>query len=280
MGIDVSIATFLRSARDRGVSFEHTLTLGRQSLLVWGRDLADLELAEPTVEALLGTFGATHVDSIDMSDFEGATILHDLNECSSKPLGPYSAVLDAGTLEHVFNFPAAVATALRAVAVGGHYLAVSPANNEAGHGFYQFSPELWFRILSAQNGFRVEQALLKEMHRYGSWYEMCDPEAVGQRGSFISRGPTYLFFQARRVADVPLFDPFPQQSDYVAAWKGDAGSRGTNWNAQLPILRRVWRSTSFRVHWLRRAIHRWEPEPFYRASYRDQPQHFRRVARP
>jgi hypothetical protein len=31
--------------------------------------------------------------------------------------------------------------------------AVTPANNQMGHGFYQFSPELFFRVFSQENGY-------------------------------------------------------------------------------------------------------------------------------
>lgn len=58
----------------------------------------------------------------------------------------YSMVLDGGSLEHVFNFPVAVRNCMQMLQVGGHYLAITPANNFMGHGFYQFSPELYFSI--------------------------------------------------------------------------------------------------------------------------------------
>ena len=50
----------------------------------------------------------------------------------------FTAVVDCGSLEHVFDFPAAVRNCMRMVAVDGHSLSVTPADNWAGHGFYQF----------------------------------------------------------------------------------------------------------------------------------------------
>ena len=53
----------------------------------------------------------------------------------------FSALLDAGTIEHVFNFPQAIRNCMEMVKVGGHFIQVTVANNFIGHGFYQFSPE-------------------------------------------------------------------------------------------------------------------------------------------
>ncbi|MCA1572803.1 MAG: hypothetical protein LC798_21415 [Chloroflexi bacterium] len=42
-------------------------------------------------------------------------------------------VLDGGTLEHVFDYPTALRGALDAVRLGGHFIAVTPANGWCGH---------------------------------------------------------------------------------------------------------------------------------------------------
>jgi len=43
--------------------------------------------------------------------------------------GAYTTVIDGGSLEHVFNFPQAIANCMNMVAVGGHFIGLSPANN-------------------------------------------------------------------------------------------------------------------------------------------------------
>jgi hypothetical protein len=83
MGIDAPTAEVLVEARRGGVSFTQTLTVGRQILYASGRQLARLGLngmrmGEPG-EELLRLLGATSVDSLDASDYEGATLIHDLN---------------------------------------------------------------------------------------------------------------------------------------------------------------------------------------------------------
>ena len=108
------------------MNFNDTITLGRQDLLVEYADIVNLfhlynipftdkaitefykktnQFAEPLLEYL----GAKKCKSIDYSDFEGASIVHDLNNPISNELkGQFDTVIDGGTLEHVFNFPQAI----------------------------------------------------------------------------------------------------------------------------------------------------------------------------
>jgi len=68
-------------------------------------------------------------------------------------------VIDGGTLEHVFNFPVAIKNAMQMVRAGGRLSLSPPANNYFGHGFYQFSPELFYRVLSAEKRVPLERMI-------------------------------------------------------------------------------------------------------------------------
>jgi len=239
MGIVPSGAEFLVAAAHGGVRFERTLTIARLSNFLDRETLSSLDLSPAEIEAvladryadgLLGVLGANQVDALDVSDYEGATIVHDLNLPAPESLrARFSAVIEVGSLEHVFNFVEALRTCLDAVEPDGHFLAITPTNNEAGHGFYQFSPELWFRVLDSSNGYVVERMLIRELDRPSPWYEVNDPATVGARAEFLSSGPTYLFIQARRVVVRPILETFPQQSDYVARWDDSYGGELAPW---------------------------------------------------
>jgi hypothetical protein len=248
MGIGILELEFLLAARRSGVALDRVLTLGRQDLFVPPRRLAGvLRRFGPPVgpeearhlreghgghaDGLLGHLGARQIEALDASDFEGADLVHDLN----KPVPTewherYDAVIDGGTLEHVFDFPTALASALQMVRQGGHYLAMTPANGDLGHGFYQFSPELLFRALSPGHGFEVEAAWLGEellIPGRTRWWSVIDPERLGRRGTYRGRGSQYLFVRARRVGPFPGWAPPPQQSDYTEAWqRGSIRARG------------------------------------------------------
>jgi SAM-dependent methyltransferase len=238
MGVDLHTAKLLMLAKREGVEFSRTLTLGHQWLHV---DLADLrslqremdldlgldkraEVLEhlPYADGLLKAMGADSVTSVDASAYEDATVIHDMNtEIPDSMEESYSLVADFGTLEHVFNFPVAIQSCMRMVRVGGHLLVVTPANNLMGHGFYQFSPELFYRVLAPDRGFRIKRLFVSEVRRCAAWYEVPDPSSVRQRAELTNAMPTYLLLIAEKISSTPRASPTPQQSDYEnLSWTG------------------------------------------------------------
>ena len=223
MGIDILSAKFLKSETRRGVPLGRMLTLGRQSIYmdsgVYPSYLASLGI--PSVEPryaddLFHGLGATTVDVMDASDYEGANVISDLNSpVASHLLGSYDCVFDGGALEHVFNFPVALKNCMEMVKVGGYFITITPTNNYSGHGFYQFSPELLYAALSSANGFSVERLLFVCRDR---WYSIRKPEDVKSRVELITDEPTLLFASAKRCEQKPIFSDWPQQSDYVQMW--------------------------------------------------------------
>jgi hypothetical protein len=227
-------------ARSLGAAFETTAMIGRQGLYVNRQEMRALmsdfgatptapdiaqicEQSEGYSEGLLRFLGAQLIHSYDYSDFESATHVHDMNQ----PIGPeckegYSVVLDGGTLEHIFNFPTAIRNCMEMVRLGGHYLAITPANNFFGHGFYQFSPELYFTVLSPENGFEIESMVAFEDVERPVWHEVANPRLTGARVTLQNDKPVYLLVVARRIACRPIFERTPQQSDYVPRWTGEA----------------------------------------------------------
>lgn len=181
-----------------------------------GQVPVSLAYSEPLFHAL----GAERVDSLDASSFEGCTVLHDLNTPVDESLhGQYDVVFDGGVLEHVYNFPVAMENSRKMVAEGGFLINVVPCNNECGHGLYQFSPELFFRVLSPSNGFIIHEMLVCERRpRQTRWYRVADPEQLGSRICFHNKVPSYLICVARRTRQPLTPSFFPQQSDYQANW--------------------------------------------------------------
>jgi hypothetical protein len=186
------------------------------------------------LEPFLRQLGARQVDSCDASAYEGATRVHDLNQ----PIpgdweGTYDAVIDGGTLEHVFHFPTAIENCMRLVKPGGHLLLFTMANNCCGHGFYQFSPELFYRVLCPENGYQVERMVMftdgegfskilgleYTFPIAGPWYAVQDPAAIRQRVMLLNHQPTILCVVARKISADSRIRTSPQQSDYVPQWQ-------------------------------------------------------------
>ncbi|MBX3244152.1 MAG: hypothetical protein KF685_06815 [Acidobacteria bacterium] len=262
MGLDINGTKFLLYSRNRGVSFAETATVGRQSMLIGEDALAgvlakagekdaaskasEFTGANGYAEPFLRSLGAESIVSFDASDYEGATVVSDLN----LPIGDehkerFSVVLDGGTLEHVFNYPQAIKNCMEMVRPGGHFLSITPTNNHLGHGFYQFSPELFFRIFSGANGFELEQTLIFEEIQDCDWYEVTDPDTVHERVTLVNEEPTMLLIIAKRIEVKPIFEKPPQQSDYFAIWstheKGEAaGVAGIDNSKKKGITRLVY----------------------------------------
>lgn len=154
MGLNSDGTRFLLHACARGVNFQRTAMIGRQALHLqraelrrcfeaFGRPI-DESTAESIytrtqgfAEQLIIELGANEVESFDYSPFEGATHIHSMIIPVPDQFKERCSVLDGGTLEHIFDFPAAIKNYMEMVEVGGYYLAINPANN-FGHGFYQF----------------------------------------------------------------------------------------------------------------------------------------------
>jgi hypothetical protein len=189
-------------------------------------------------QGLFAFLGAQVIDAIDASAYEGANIIHDMNIPLAVPRSQrWSCVFDGGSLEHIFNFPQAVKNCLEVTEVGGHFISITPWSGWSGHGFYQFCPELFYRILSHENGFQVERMLFQKGKR---WYHIGDPKLLGHRLELQSSERRLLYISARRTEELPIFAVTPQQSDYAAAWaetpRGPDVSKDQRWTAALAFL--------------------------------------------
>ena len=271
MGLDDKATQFLLAARQLGVSFEQVVTIGRQQLYIAEHTLQRrlrtfglpanqgisqrlLRDAAGYSEPFLELLGAIRTESIDASEYEGASQIFDLNGSLPQELNnAFSVVLDAGTLDLVFDFPTAIRNCMQMVSLGGHFLCVTTANNMTGHGFYQFSPELFYRVFSESNGFRVDRMYVTETSS-STWYEVSDPASVGGRVQLRTFRPTYLCVIAKRVEITPILVATPRQSDYVARWNDPSNKHPTDFTRQTG-LHPIERHAPHRIALLLKSLH-------------------------
>lgn len=274
MGVDLNCAQLLLRAKKNGASFERMATLGRQGLhanrpaLISILRNAGYELSADTERKLLDPatvyaeeffrlLGAKQITAIDASDYEGAQVVHDMNRPIPDSLAAsFDLVLDGGTLEHVFNFPTGIQNAMQMVAPDGLFISFTVANNYSGHGFYQFSPELYYRLLCKENGYAMESCIMWEEIQGSQFFQVPDPENVKTRIELVSRSGTYLLVQAKRVGNVSR-DYVPQQSDYARHWEAalsapQESGGGGGWRSTLKNIS-ILRSAVFFVRGLRQS---------------------------
>lgn len=237
MGISSGSAEFLIECCRRFGNFNETITLGNLSFkagrygrlysLMSKRGLIDnkatLEdfrdsLPKGPVYPFLKMLGSTKIDSLDISDYQGASIVHDLN----KPLPQeyeckYDCVIDGGTLEHVFNVAEALVSIMQLLRPGGLFITCTMANNYCGHGFYQFSPELFYRTFSEENGFSVK---LCKIYTEGKFVDIGDPGPTGKSGQISpSESVAMLMVATHKIAHVkPFRHGYPVQGQFPLQW--------------------------------------------------------------
>lgn len=259
MGLCFSDAKMFLQAKQAGASFDSVLTIGRQSLFLHpkeveylrevaasqgipGSSLSGYEFGDYADDFLREFLGIRSLTILDNSPYEGAGLIHDLNEPVPEKLrNSFDAVIDAGSLEHVFNFPAAIGSMMRMAKVGGKIFITTPANNLCGHGFYQFSPELMFRVFSEDNGFRLDRVVLLpakfpgiELVPMRTGYEVTDPVEVHGRVGLVSKTPVLMTVAATKTRDgADLSTTPPQQSDYVAMWQEEPPTPPPSGKAKL-----------------------------------------------
>jgi len=220
MGLDIKTAEFLLSEVQRKVSFRRLLILGRQNVYMTPSEITRIKRLtgislEPSgfADEFFRALGAADLSFLDRSEYEGANFLHDLNQPLPVRLHAcFDVVIDGGTLEHVFNYPIALKSCMEAVAHGGRLMIFTPGDGMMGHGFFQFSPELFYRACGPENGFQVERMLIWQ---FRSWYEVRDPAEVGVRVEACIGCPAILCVTARRHEVKPIFAQWPIQIDYA-----------------------------------------------------------------
>ena len=207
----------LRPAETRSLFQSYGLTPDPR-LLVPTLPGSDPPFAEPFFESL----GATACEAMDVSSYEGAKIVHDMNEPLPASLyEQFDLVFDGGTLEHVFQFPRAIHNAMQLVKPGGWFVGFTPGNNWFGHGFYQFSPEVYYNVLSRPNGFS-KCAVFTVPEGLGlRWYLIKNPAQLRNRTNLINSLRTPLLVLAQKTAATPE-KLRSQQSDYLSYWAKDA----------------------------------------------------------
>jgi hypothetical protein len=129
MGILYPEANIIWHALLAAGPFPEALTIGHQVLYLYPREVRMLRdsyrsrfpdtTGVPLQGYLFGSYsdgflkeflGAQSISILDYSSYEGANIIHDLNSPVPQNLeGRFDAVIDSGSLEHVFNFPIAIA---------------------------------------------------------------------------------------------------------------------------------------------------------------------------
>ena len=150
-----------------------------------------------------------------------------------------------------------------------------------GHGFYQLSPELFFRVFGAENGFVIRKIILFDgSETEATFYEVKDPSVTRQRSELSTSKPMLMIALAQKIAEVPLFTKPPQQSDYVAVWenhqKADASQNAGSQSSRFQQLRI--KLNPYWPFWLRRCRDIWRHRRQHGLPNLNNHRHFRKLS--
>jgi len=112
-----------------------------------------------------------------------------------------------------------------------------PTNNFCGHGFWQFSPELFFSLYSKSNGYAQTEVFIADLSNTKQWYHVGRP-SNGQRVEALSSRPLYVL--VRTVLEQKGFDhDNVQQSDYAFEWAEPTKDNYSNNSSKSNIKERI-----------------------------------------
>ncbi|WP_415184915.1 methyltransferase domain-containing protein [Phaeovulum sp.] len=177
-------------------------------------------------ENFFAALGYASVDSMDFSDFEGASIVQDLSAGLPAELEEkFDVIYDGGTCEHIFELPTAYRNIHRMLKKGGVLIGHSPCNNWINHSFYQISPEMVYGFWEKAMGYKVLQLFLQPIlpNFSDQIATTTNPNITGVRprikGKLPKVSPVIMCYAVRK----PMNEQEPRrayQTDYVEKWGG------------------------------------------------------------
>lgn len=243
MGLNKTWLALLLDEARRHPFAGNLLTFGKQTvysareeimevLFEFGVERQKLTALSPTGITDVDIFmavGFERVESIDFSDWQGATHVFDLNdrELPGKLKGRYDVLFDGGTMEHIFHIPNVLANINDMLKVGGRIVHASPSSNYADHGFYMFSPRLFVEYYHA-NGFTIESVkFCRTSYKKLEIYDYSPRLLKGKHTGGLDGKAYGTFFVATKTKHSRC-DVIPQQASYKWAWTGTLAKR-VNW---------------------------------------------------
>lgn len=177
--IDTGILDIMKEGLKCSFKDKSILMLGKQDMYITidelfniarsiNYNLSDMEEVKVDQNGKIDSYsfflllGFKEVQALDVSAYENATIVFDLNNNSmpEKLLNRFDYIFDGGTFEHLFNISNAFENVIKMLKVGGKIFHYVPANNYIDHGFYSISPVLFIEYYEANNFFIEDVSLI------------------------------------------------------------------------------------------------------------------------
>ncbi len=150
---------------------------------------------------------------IDKFEFDNPRIIHDLQlEVPQKYHNHFDFILDAGTLEHIFDVKSVLKNIMLLTKINGYVLHIVPCHNYVNHGFYTFSPTFFYDFYEI-NGFEIIESYFTEIKSNKKRFYKYD-HIENLNNIFINRNKRYLNFVLVKKTSQNDSLKIPNQSFY------------------------------------------------------------------
>ena len=160
MGLNIQTLQLLKNSEDIKKGNLKVLTIGRQAIRFGYKEFSKIEKnlnfsfnafkesikdSNGFCESLLKSLFGWDVESLDISDYENCSYLHNMNQDIkenknlSNLIGRYDLILDLGSTEHIFNSTQSIVNSLNLLKKDGLLILSVPVTGTMEHGLYQFS---------------------------------------------------------------------------------------------------------------------------------------------
>lgn len=176
-----------------------------------------------------GALGFERVESCDISEWEGAEHIFDLNLPAPAELdGRFDVIVDPGSSLQVFHQPNLLDNMFRLLRPGGRVIhAGMPSNNHVDLGFYMHSPTFCHDFYSA-NGWRIESEYFCILDTY--WHRgrlfsapwkvyRYTPGCLDHLNYGRFGGAQAAIFMVATKTEEATGDRIPQLGQYVRSWQ-------------------------------------------------------------
>jgi SAM-dependent methyltransferase len=164
---------------------------------------------------LFKALGAETVSAIDLSDYEGADIVHNLDTPIPPQLeGKFDFICNGSVLDNMFNPTMGLTNISRMLAPGGRVVHFEHASNCTNGAYLQFSPN-WFFDYYAVNDYADCKTYIALFHDLDAPWEFygCLHDAEKEPRQFSSSRMAMTVALAERAPD-STWDRYPVQDQY------------------------------------------------------------------
>jgi len=220
----------------RDVAKEFEVKLCEPPEITLSENPSNAKIGAISSDSYFRLLGFSESKSLDYSDRENADYIVDLNcDVPEDLVNQFDVIIDPGTLEHVFDLRNSLKNIFLMLREGGRIIHLSaPASNAIEHGFYMFSPTLFYDYYECNN-FKINVLhLVKRFSRGGMLYHdffEYEPGGLDNVDWNTDASEYHILCIATKTAQ-STGTVVPQQGAYVKRWRYfDLGSN--EWDPAL-----------------------------------------------